>query len=284
MAARAPRRLMLSRLRAAAGRDRRHAVGRLAAARAAGARAGRRSRICCCSTSRPITSTSRRSPGSRRFSPSIAGAVMFVTHDRAFLQRLATRIVELDRGRLTSWPGDYATYPAAQGRGARQRGGARRSKFDKKLAEEEVWLRQGIKARRTRNEGRVRALMAMRAERAARREQIGNVRLQVEQADASGKLVFEAEARSSQGATAGREPVVARFLDAHHARRSHRPDRPERRRQDDAAAAAARRARRRTPARCGTAPTCRSPTTISSASSSIPSGPCSTRSARATTR
>jgi ATP-binding cassette subfamily F protein uup len=120
-----------------------------------------------------------------------AGAVIFVTHDRAFLQRLATRIVELDRGQLTSWPGDYATYLRRKEE-ALANEAALAGKFDKKLAEEEVWLRQGIKARRTRNEGRVRALMAMRAERAARREQLGNVRLQVEQADASGKLVFEA--------------------------------------------------------------------------------------------
>jgi ATP-binding cassette subfamily F protein uup len=120
-----------------------------------------------------------------------SGAVMFVTHDRAFLQRLATRIVELDRGRLTSWPGDYATYLRRKEETLANEA-ALADKFDKKLAEEETWLRQGIKARRTRNEGRVRALMAMRAERAARREQAGNVRLRVEQADASGKLVFEA--------------------------------------------------------------------------------------------
>jgi ATP-binding cassette subfamily F protein uup len=121
-----------------------------------------------------------------------AGSVIFVTHDRAFLQKLATRIVELDRGQLTSWPGDYATYLRRKDE-ALANEASLAGKFDKKLAEEEVWLRQGIKARRTRNEGRVRALMAMRAERAARREQLGNVRLQVEQADASGKLVFEAK-------------------------------------------------------------------------------------------
>jgi ATP-binding cassette subfamily F protein uup len=126
-----------------------------------------------------------------------AGAVMFVTHDRTFLQRLATRIVELDRGRLTSWPGDYATYLRRKEESLANDAVAA-ARFDKKLAEEEVWLRQGIKARRTRNEGRVRALMAMRAERAARREQLGNVRLQVEQADASGKLVFEARHVSKQ--------------------------------------------------------------------------------------
>ena len=119
------------------------------------------------------------------------GAVMFVTHDRAFLQRLATRIVELDRAQLTSWPGDYATYLRRKEETLANEA-AVAEKFDRKLAEEEAWLRQGIKARRTRNEGRVRALMAMRAERAARREQAGNVRLRVEQADASGKLVFEA--------------------------------------------------------------------------------------------
>jgi ATP-binding cassette subfamily F protein uup len=119
-----------------------------------------------------------------------AGAVMFVTHDRAFLQRLATRIVELDRGQLTSWPGDYATYLRRKD-DALANEAALNDKFDRKLAEEEVWLRQGIKARRTRNEGRVRALLAMREERRQRRDQMGNVRLQVEQAEASGRLVFE---------------------------------------------------------------------------------------------
>jgi ATP-binding cassette subfamily F protein uup len=120
------------------------------------------------------------------------GAVLFVTHDRAFLQRLATRIVELDRGRLTSWPGSYDIYMRRKEE-ALANEAVQQDKFDKKLAEEEVWARQGIKARRTRNEGRVRALEAMRAERAARRELGGNVRLQVEQAEQSGKLVFEAK-------------------------------------------------------------------------------------------
>src|SRR4051812_41238588 len=120
------------------------------------------------------------------------GAVMFVTHDRAFLQRLATRIIELDRGKLTSWPGNYATYLRRKEE-ALANEQVLADKFDKKLAEEEVWVRQGIKARRTRNEGRVKALEAMRVERAARREQMGNVRLQVEQAEQSGKLVFEAK-------------------------------------------------------------------------------------------
>jgi ATP-binding cassette subfamily F protein uup len=135
------------------------------------------------------------------------GAVIFVTHDRAFLQRLATRIIELDRGRLTSWPGNYATYLRRKEE-ALANEQALNDKFDKKLAEEEVWLRQGIKARRTRNEGRVKALEAMRADRAARREQIGNVRLQVEQAEQSGKLVFEAKgiAKSFAGS-----PIISAF-------------------------------------------------------------------------
>jgi ATP-binding cassette subfamily F protein uup len=120
------------------------------------------------------------------------GAVLFVTHDRAFLQRLATRIVELDRGRLTSWPGDYATFLRKKEEWLANEA-LQQEKFDKKLAEEEAWLRQGIKARRTRNEGRVKALMEMRAERAAVRATMGTVRLQAERADPSGKMVFEAD-------------------------------------------------------------------------------------------
>ena len=121
-----------------------------------------------------------------------AGTVLFVTHDRVFLQALATRIVELDRGQLTSWPGDYATFLRRKEEALAVEA-AHDAKFDKKLAEEEAWLRQGIKARRTRNEGRVRALLAMREERAARRAQIGSVRLQTEMGDRSGQVVFEAE-------------------------------------------------------------------------------------------
>src|SRR5207249_1654220 len=132
-----------------------------------------------------------------------AGSVLFVTHDRAFLQRLATRIVELDRGALTSWPGDYATYLRRTEESLASEA-VQQERFDKKLAEEEAWLRQGIKARRTRNEGRVRALSAMRAERAARRDLLGSVRLQVEQAEQSGKLVFEARAISKSYAA----PVI----------------------------------------------------------------------------
>ncbi len=139
------------------------------------------------------------------------GAVVFVTHDRAFLGRLATRIIQLDRGRLTSWPGDYATYLRRRDE-ALANEAAEDARFDKKLAEEEVWVRQGVKARRTRNEGRVRALEAMRAERAGRREQAGSVRLQPAlagaRAEASGKTVFELDAI---GKAYGDTPVVRDF-------------------------------------------------------------------------
>jgi ATP-binding cassette subfamily F protein uup len=120
------------------------------------------------------------------------GAVLFVTHDRAFLDRLATRIVELDRGALTSWPGDYQTFLRKREESLANEA-VRNEKFDKRLAEEEAWLRQGVKARRTRDEGRVRALMAMRRERAARRTQLGSVRLNADQIERSGQLVIEAE-------------------------------------------------------------------------------------------
>ncbi len=121
-----------------------------------------------------------------------SGAIILVTHDRAFLERLATRIVEIDRGELTSWPGNYATFIQKKEEWLANES-LRQAKFDKKLASEEVWLRRGVKARRTRDEGRVKALMAMRAERADRRDQMGHVRLQMEQADPSGKMVFEAK-------------------------------------------------------------------------------------------
>ncbi len=120
------------------------------------------------------------------------GSLLFITHDRAFLRKLATRIIELDRGQLTDWPGDYDSY--LQGK---QQQLATEQKhnalFDKRLAQEEVWIRQGIKARRTRNEGRVRALQAMRRERAQRREQQGAARLGAQDVQQSGKLVVMAE-------------------------------------------------------------------------------------------
>ena len=120
------------------------------------------------------------------------GALVFVTHDRRFLRALATRIVEIDRGQLTSWPGDWNNY--LRRREERLNAEAQENaRFDKLLAQEEVWIRQGIKARRTRDEGRVRRLKAMRDERAQRRDLTGNVRMEVAQANASGKKVIEAK-------------------------------------------------------------------------------------------
>jgi ATP-binding cassette subfamily F protein uup len=126
------------------------------------------------------------------FLPEFPGAILFVTHDRLFLRKLATRILELDRGRLTDWPGNYDNYLRRREERlhAEQVANAR---FDQKLSEEEVWIRQGIKARRTRNEGRVRALKDLREERRERREQMGKARLRLGEAERSGKLVVEAE-------------------------------------------------------------------------------------------
>ena len=120
------------------------------------------------------------------------GAVLFITHDRTFLRHLATRIVELDRGKITSWPGNYDTYIANKEERAVIEE-QQNALFDKKLAQEEVWIRQGIKARRTRNEGRVRALEQLRRERSARLNKTGNVKLQVESGESSGKIVIEAK-------------------------------------------------------------------------------------------
>jgi ATP-binding cassette subfamily F protein uup len=122
-----------------------------------------------------------------------SGTLLFITHDRAFLGRLATRIVELDRGRITSWPGSFDVYQRGK-QAALDAEAQEQARFDKRLAQEEAWIRQGIKARRTRNEGRVRALEQMRRERLARREQQGRVRLQVQDGERSGRLVVEAEA------------------------------------------------------------------------------------------
>jgi len=120
------------------------------------------------------------------------GALLFVTHDRSFLRRLANRILELDRGRLTDWPGDYDNYL----RRREERLNAEmlaNARFDRKLSEEEVWIRQGIKARRTRNEGRVRSLKTMRDERRQRRELGGTARIRLDEAERSGHLVVEAQ-------------------------------------------------------------------------------------------
>ena len=120
------------------------------------------------------------------------GALLFITHDRAFLQRLATRIIELDRGQLTDFPGDYATYLARKEEMLVNEE-KQNALFDKRLAQEEVWIRQGIKARRTRNEGRVRALEAMRREHAERRNRTGSVNMGIQGGERSGKIVVEAE-------------------------------------------------------------------------------------------
>jgi ABC transport system ATP-binding/permease protein len=120
------------------------------------------------------------------------GTLLFVTHDRAFLQRLSTRIIELDRGRLFDWNCDYPTF--LQRKDAMLNAEQDQDVvFDKKLAQEEVWIRRGIRARRTRNEGRVRALQRLRQIRSERRSQPGKVRMQIQEARRSGKLVIEAE-------------------------------------------------------------------------------------------
>ena len=120
------------------------------------------------------------------------GSVIFITHDRAFLQRLATRIVEIDRGQIISWPGDYNNYLQLKEQ-ANEEEETRNALFDKRLAQEETWIRQGIKARRTRNEGRVRALEAMRRERSKRLNQQGKAKIEISSADGSGKKVIEAK-------------------------------------------------------------------------------------------
>ncbi len=120
-----------------------------------------------------------------------SGTIFFVTHDRMFMTHLATRIIELDRGKLFSWACDYQTFLERK-KAALEIEEAQRVDFDRKLSQEEVWIRQGVKARRTRNEGRVKALERMRKEKAAQRNVIGNVRLQTHEADPSGHLVLKA--------------------------------------------------------------------------------------------
>ncbi len=120
------------------------------------------------------------------------GALLFITHDRAFMRKLSTRIVELDRGKLTSYPCDYTTYLNQREEFLKAEETAN-ALFDKKLAQEEVWIRQGIKARRTRNEGRVRDLEKLRNERAERRQKVGKVDMKLVRGEQSGKLVVEAE-------------------------------------------------------------------------------------------
>jgi len=136
--------------------------------------------------------------------------LFFVTHDRAFLRKLSTRILELDRGHLTSWACDFETYlerKAASLEAEEKQWAA----FDKKLAQEEVWLRQGVKARRTRNEGRVHALKAMRAERTKRRERTGAAKIGIQEGSTSGQKVIEAENLSFAYGAGGEHPIVRDF-------------------------------------------------------------------------
>ncbi|MDN8599727.1 ABC transporter ATP-binding protein [Citrobacter sp. S2-9] len=126
------------------------------------------------------------------FLKSFNGTIIFISHDRSFIRNMATRIVDLDRGKLVSYPGDYDQYLLEKEEALRVED-LQNAEFDRKLAQEEVWIRQGIKARRTRNEGRVRALKAMRRERGERREVMGTAKMQVEEATRSGKIVFEME-------------------------------------------------------------------------------------------
>ena len=119
------------------------------------------------------------------------GSVVFVTHDRRFLRGLATRIIEIDRGQLSSWPGDFDNYLRRREERLHAES-VQNAQFDKHLAQEEVWIRQGIKARRTRNEGRARRLKSLRQERSQRREVEGKARLELAEAAASGKKVIEA--------------------------------------------------------------------------------------------
>jgi ABC transport system ATP-binding/permease protein len=133
------------------------------------------------------------------------GSLLFVTHDRMLLGRLATRIVEIDRGALTSYPGDHASYLRRKEESLSAEE-SQRARFDQKLAEEEVWIRKGVRARRRRNEGRVRALVAMREEHRQRREQLGSVRMHIQEGERSGKIV--AVARGLRFGYDADEPLV----------------------------------------------------------------------------
>lgn len=126
------------------------------------------------------------------FLKTFSGSIVFISHDRSFIRNMATRIVDLDRGKLVSWPGNYDLYLEGKEEALRVEE-MQNAEFDRKLAQEEVWIRQGIKARRTRNEGRVRALKALRRERSERREVMGKANMQVGEASRSGKIVFELE-------------------------------------------------------------------------------------------
>lgn len=126
------------------------------------------------------------------FLKGFSGSIVFISHDRSFIRHMATRILDLDRGNITSWLGDYDQYLLGKEEALRVEE-LQNAEFDKKLAQEEVWIRQGIKARRTRNEGRVRALKALRQEYANRRQVIGTAKMQIEEALRSGKIIFDLE-------------------------------------------------------------------------------------------
>jgi ATP-binding cassette subfamily F protein uup len=145
-----------------------------------------------------------------QFLLSWSGALLFVTHDRQLLEKIATRILELDRGQLTSWPGDYANFLRRRA----ERDNAEKlanERMDKKLSQEEVWIRQGIKARRTRNEGRVRALIALREQHRQRRMKQGQAKLELDAGASSGKRVIEAKNLGFTWKESGR--VVVDHLD-----------------------------------------------------------------------
>lgn len=135
------------------------------------------------------------------------GSLLFITHDRRFLKALATRIIELDRGRITDWPGNYETYLKRR-QSELDAEATHDALFDKKLVKEEAWIRQGIKARRTRNEGRVTALKEMRKERLARRERTGTAEMSLNEAEKTGKLVIEAV---GIGCIYGDRPLIRDF-------------------------------------------------------------------------
>lgn len=131
------------------------------------------------------------------FLKSFNGSIVFISHDRSFIRQMATRIIDLDRGKVASWGCDYDSYLIGKEEALRVEE-LQNAEFDKKLAQEEVWIRQGIKARRTRNEGRVRALKAMRQEHRERRQVMGSAKMQIEEALRSGKIVFELDNVSYQ--------------------------------------------------------------------------------------
>lgn len=135
------------------------------------------------------------------------GAVLFITHDRAFLDNIATRIVELDRGQLRSYPGNFTTYQTTKAQQLADEA-VENAKFDKVLAQEEVWIRKGVEARRTKSTARINALVEMREQRGSRRDTVGNVKMDVSQADRSGKVIAEMVGVSK---SFGTRPIVKNF-------------------------------------------------------------------------